>query len=270
MTQQTGNNLWFEWVSPNLSRSGNMMPESSLPNVLKTHNPGYRSLYSFKEEDALAIRESASSRGFAQFEVASDAVAIDLDDGDATLPILEAKLQTLGLGYTVWSSGGKGYHVYIPHGWITSNWLPHSQMLWVEGLGLPHFDPTLYQHGRVISLPGRVHPKTKRRKALVKTVDGAQLNLALQEPPKPKFNFMPGRKDLAAALLQWASIAGSEPAPGKRHTALWSAAETSASAGLSMEVTLQIAYEVNDGWALKKDDEEVKRAVEQAYRLKHA
>ncbi len=245
-----------------------MLPVNILATILKAKDPGYASVYMFDENAAQAIIAEHSSAGLGRFSVYTNELVIDLDGGDAQLARAETVLAQRKLGYTVWSSGGKGYHVYIPHGKLLggSN-IPYSQRKYVEGMGIDA-DLSLYQHGRILSLPGRIHPKTGARKTKVKDVLGYALDLPLLIAPAPVFSFEAngGLSDLEAGLWKALTLLQNEPTVGNRHTQLWSTALHFADAGLSYEATLEIMHEVNGSWDSPKEDSEVEAAVAQAHR----
>jgi hypothetical protein len=186
-----------------------------------------------------------------------------VDNPDDITQCLE-KLDALGLAYEVWDSG-RGFHIEIPHDLIYDARLPYSHKCWVEQLGLP-VDYSLYQHGRILRLPGTVNVKTGRRKQFVEKVDGMKAEIELRTPPA--FDFKPdgGLKTIATVLNHFQRLALAEPLPGNRHTQLWSAARSSCEAGLSFSATLEILMEVNNSWQNPKEPNEVEKAVTQAYR----
>lgn len=244
-----------------------MISVEALKRICEQYDPGYATVYAFRKEDALKVKESGSSAGLDKFEVFADCLTLDLDSGDEQLADTEAKLQEKGLKYEVWSSGGKGYHVVIPHEPIWSHDLPYSHRQVVRSLGIES-DFTLYQHGRLISLPGRVHPKTGRKKALIKVIAGELIDIPIVKRPKPTFNFEPngGLNYLQSGLTKALDMTLSEPSPGNRHTRLWAASEDLANAGLEFETVLNIMQEVNASWQNSKEREEVELAVSQAFR----
>lgn len=240
-----------------------MVPVSAFEHILKRPDPGYASVYKISAVDAQLIRASGSSRGLGAFAVAADRVTLDIDNPDDINQCLE-KLDSLKLGYEVWDSG-RGYHIEIPHDPIYDARLPYSHKCWVEQLGLP-VDYSLYQHGRILRLPGTVNVKTGRRKQFVEKVDGSMPTIELREPPA--FNFKPdgGLKTIATVLNQFQRLALAEPLPGNRHTQLWSAARSACEAGLSFSATLEILQEINNSWEVPKLPDEVETAVTQAYK----
>jgi hypothetical protein len=245
-----------------------MLPLSVLATMLKAKDPGYASVYMFDEDSAKAVIAEHSSTGLSRFPVYTHELVIDLDGGDAQLEIAERVLKERGLAYVLWRSGGKGYHVYIPHTKMLSGRdIPYSQRKYVEGMGIGA-DLSLYQHGRIISLPGRIHPKTGARKALVKTVKGVQLELPLLVAPEITFNFQGngGLDDLEAGLWKLLQLIADEPLPGNRHTQLWSTALHLADAGLSHATALELLQKVNEQWQNPKDSLELETAVSQAFR----
>lgn len=252
-----------EWVPSNLYRTGNMVPVSAFEQILKRPDPGYASVYMFGAEDARLVRCNGSSRGLSALAVAADRVTLDVDNPD-DINLFLTKLDELGLAYEVWDSG-RGYHIEIPHDLIYDARLPYSHKCWVEQLGLP-VDYSLYQHGRILRLPGTVNVKTGRRKQFVEKVDGMKAEIELRTPPA--FNFKPdgGLKTIATVLNQFQRLALSEPLPGNRHTQLWSCARSACEAGLSSGATLEILMEVNSSWQNPKDPNEVEKAVTQAYK----
>ncbi len=256
---------WVEWVGPKLNRCGNMIPVSGLSRVLAQHNPGYASVYWFSEADAREIRASGHSRGLSSYAVAADRVWIDIDTGDGGMRKATKILDEHGGGYEVWSSGGKGYHIAIPHELIYDKRLPYSHKVFVESLGID-CDLSLYQHSRVLSLSGRIHPITGKRKQFVERVDGMQPQIKLVDPPKIDIQVDEADITPAFALHQMTKLAEREPTPGNRHTRIWSVAMSCAKAGLSFSATLGMVQEIVSRWLNPKEPEEVERAVAQAYR----
>lgn len=245
-----------------------MLPLNVLATILKAPDPGYASVYMFDENAAKAIIAEHSSSGFSRFSVYTDELVIDLDGGEEQLKKAEKAIRERKLAYTVWSSGGKGFHVYIPlTKMVSGKDVPYSQKRFVESLDIDA-DMSLYQHGRILSLPGRVHPKTGARKTRVKGVQGKALELAILIAPEPVFNFQAngGLNDLEAGLWNLLELLSNEPSVGNRHTKIWSTALHLADAGLTYEATLELILEVNDSWKNPKDETEVATAVQQAFK----
>jgi len=241
-----------------------MVPVSALPEILKRTNPGYGSVYKFDAADAQIIRISGSSKGLGSLAVSAEAVTLDVDDPN-DISLIVGKLNSLYLGYLVWDSG-RGFHVVIPHGYIRDHCLPYSHRCWVETLNLP-VDYSLYQHSRILRLPGTANAKTGRRKTLVEVVKGDMPVIELKRPPAFEFKANGGVSNLSAMLNQMQRIASKEPLPGNRHTQIWSAAKSACEAGLSFDATSEILQGINESWESPKLPVEVEKAIAQAFGL---
>lgn len=251
--------MYYEW-SRHLSHSGVFITEEKLGKIVaNAPDPGYSSLYGFLEKPSSAI-------GLNKKSVYAEEITLDLDGGDDELAIAEEILQEYGYGYRVYSSGGKGYHVMIPHYPASGLHLPYSHLRWVQDHKLPH-DVTLYQHGRLLSLPGRIHPKTKQRKRLVKEVLGEMAFVHIQEPEivvaEPKFS---DADDLKTAVVRLCSLVVNGPSQGDRHMTLWKMARDMMKAGWDFDTSLDILLTINDTWENPKTEKEVRKAVRGAYK----
>lgn len=259
--------LYREWAPSVQGRKGLMRRAEDFSKLAELHDPGYSSLYMFKEVDALEVLERGNSQGLDQYEVGSDRLVIDIDSGFAGLEQAVEILDQLNLSYTVWSSGGKGYHIVLDHDLIISKSLPYSHRKLVESWGI-EADFTLYQHGRLLSLPNRLHRATKKRKQAIFTVKANRLEVPLlQAPDKPVFDFnaQNGLDELGYSLLKLAELAVKSPKEGSRHTLIWGMAKDLCRSGLSFETTVELLIKVNDSWPLPKTHAEVQNAVTQAY-----
>lgn len=252
---------WYEFVPPNLHRTGNMVPVDKLAGFKPA---GYRSVYGFSEEDAKLIRLQQSSRGFSRFPVFSDHLILDIDGGDEQMKRVVSRLDELGFAYDVWISGGKGYHIIIPHEGLYSPYLPYSHLFFVEHYGI-ECDKSVFRHGSLISLPGRISQRTGRPKQFVESVPGDKAEVLIVIPDLTNIPVAEDL-DLAFALRRVCSLAENEPEQGRRHTLLWSVASNCAVSGMSRELCNQLLQEVNASWKNPKDQDEVERAVSQAYR----
>lgn len=247
-----------------------MLSLEALDIICKRGNPGYSSVYMFMQDDAEAISRAGHSRGLDQYAVASEHLVFDIDTGLEGLEVVGSALRDRELAFEIWSSGGKGFHVYVPHALAHSIHLPYSHLEAAREIAGTSIDETLYQHGRLISLPGRIHPKTRNKKKLLKTIKGNELSLELRTTPiKPIFNIeVETDQDLLySGLTRAAELVRFPPFPGNRHTRIWSISETLAQAGLSYDTVLNLMTEINETWEHQKSSTELELAVQQAFKL---
>lgn len=247
-----------------------MVNLEALSSLLKLKDPGYSTVYMFSEADATKIKEAGNSRGFSQYAVGARHLVIDCDQGDAGRDRIAERLDAEGLAYEIWESGGKGYHFYIPHEFIYDIRLPYSHQQAILKL-LPRdlIDLTLYQHGRLISLPGRIHPVTKKPKRLVSSHPGIPIEIPLVEEVKRVITFDATLGDhhmLAAGLQRAYDLICFPPDKGKRHIRIWGVALDLAQAGMDYEATLNLLTLVNDTWDEQKSEDEISKAVSSAYK----
>ena len=256
--------LYKEWCSKFNTRCGNMVTLPHLEKIQTTlRDTGYSGIYAFNEEDAKAIINQRSSQGMDRFEVTSSQLPIDLDDGDDSVEDVLKKLE--GYKYELWTSGGKGYHIILFHEPITSIDLPYSHRQWIEDIGIS-CDISLYQHGRIFSMPGRVHPKTKRRKALIRSVEGDLITVKLKQKPELELAFDGEEEELLTGLLNLVNLATYEPPTGRRHTKIWGTAKDLLRAGFPQDAVEKFILRINEEWKNKKPEEEVLAAINQASR----
>lgn len=258
-----------EWTSVVNGRCGNMIPVNKFDLILKRRDPGFCSVYSFSEVAALDIIAAGNSAGYSRYTPASDWLVIDLDDGDKQLQKAIDTLLGMGLRFQVWSSGGKGYHFIVPHQFLEDKALPYSHRRFVENLGLVA-DWSLYGAHSLVALPGRIHTKTKIKKILIHSYEGALLELPLVPvPDRPEFRVtaVSDTEQRLIGIAKLKNLITSPPLPGERHTRLWSCAENLAAGGFSYSAIEPFLQEVNLLWDNPKSPDEVAKAVEQAFRL---
>lgn len=254
-----------EWCLYPNTRRGCMLPLKTIAQFEKAPDAGYASVYMFDEAAAQEIRAAGSSAGLARFPVYADTLTLDLDKGEAQLKRVREAIA--GLRYDVYESGGKGYHVVIYLDRMVSGTnVPYSQRKWAEALNV-EADLSLYQAGHIISLPGRKHAKTGRRKRLIDSMEGRALSLALIDSPSPVFAVQASdASELEQGLWRLLSLLQAEPGVGNRHVAIWSTAKHFADAGIAFDTALDLLTEVNETWDEPKTAEELRAAVSQAYK----
>lgn len=258
--------LFYEWVKQPNKRAGNMVSVEVLATSITHRNAGFRTVYGFSEADAATVRTTNSSAGLSYYTPCSDSLTIDLDDGEKTLPILLDRILARGLRCEVWSSGGKGYHLVLSHTLICDKRLPYSHLRFVETLatGLK-FDDTLYRASSLISLPGRLHNKTKRKKRLIEVWEGDLAVFDLFEKVNSFGSLGDDLTMLQDAISHLQDLSVRQPREGNRHNRLWLCAKCFSEAGISKETAEELLIGVNAQWENPKDEAEVREAVRQAY-----
>ncbi len=263
--------MWFaEYALQPRQRSGKMIPVSSLPDFYSRDDAGYSSYYWFREEDAQKIVAQGNSKDLSQYSVYTKYLVLDIDREDdmaqakRDLDLYTNDIVLMGLKHSVWVSGGKGYHVYIHCEPMEGVDVPFSQYEWVRQRGW-NVDMTLYQHGRLLSNPGRKSIKTGVRKHKIGDYDGRLLHIPRsQKPDQRACDTVVTDRDRARVIFNRLGRA-LESDPSSRHTTLWSLAGGCAEAGIGSELTTQILRFVNSLWTKPKDNTGLDRAIAQAY-----
>lgn len=260
---------WYlEWAATPDARSGRLLPILQIEKLVKAGLSGYTSVYQFTHTAAEAIGASGRSKGFKNFSPSSTTLIMDCDIGQEGALEVEARLQALGLEYTQYFSGSKGYHFYIPMTErLTGMYTPYSQKTWVVGNGFKGLvDLSLYRASSLLSAPGRIHPKTGKKKTFIKHVPGSPVCIPYVEPeqlmPEADFGDNPDAFIMAMTRL-WGLC--EQPEIGQRHLSIWGTSKICKEAGLDYDTCLGMMLFLNRNWKDSKLEDEVVAAVEQAY-----
>lgn len=262
-TKPLENGKCREWVSWVGNRSGNYLPEPIIREILADKRcKGYSSLYYFGEE-ILEQRKIQSSQLTKKYSVGANRLLIDVDTGyNDTVTILRY-LESKGLNYALYNSGGKGFHVYIYHKDIFDVRLPYSHYRWVADNIPIEVDYSIYHQNSLISNIGRIHRKTGNKKKLVKKVKGKLLDIELQEGQKTMTvsSELSDKECLQLALTHCLNSVLLPPKSGNRHKTLWKIAHNFILSGLSQSATFELIKNVNNHFAEPKSIEELKTLV---------
>lgn len=263
--------LYQEYALQTHQRAGVFVPCSSVPALYEREDAGYCSLYKFRKDAVDEIRKQKNSSGLSRFSVYADRLWIDIDRDDVAVArdyamgVVKPRLDEMGLQYSIWESGGKGFHFCIVIEPMEGIDVPYSQMMWVKEQGF-ECDYSLYQHGRLFSNPGRKHAKTGVRKNCVLRVQGSVLQIPMLPQPK-KAPAPTGLQQADLARLGLSRLGGiiqDAPLPGMRHSALWSLAGALFEAGMDRSLVLSNLLFVNQFFPSPKPRDEIERAIDQA------
>ena len=262
--------LFVEWCSAPNHRSGAMVAVDDLPLLEKSKDSGFRGVYEYDQAAAEEIRQLGSSKNLARFQPHSSVLFIDLDNGDKDVPRLKEWAKDTGTEMTLFSSGGKGYHSHISILPMVGQNVPASQSNFVSGIGIEN-DPSLYRPGSLIALPGRLHPKTHKKKAKVEYIQGVAINVPLLEQSVKKAvpqwqvdeettGFTKAMHDMWVAQL-------CPPRNGERYLTLWKIARALRESGVPADHTFVLLHETNKRFPQPKEVSEIERAIQDAYKI---
>lgn len=271
--------MWYhEHTQSPEKRTGLMVPRSALPDFFRLPDSGYCSVYAFSEEAKWAVRAQGDATNLSRFPVYSDRLWIDIDGADSSetevarvaayTRQLTKQFIAQDLNFSVWSSGSKGFHVCIKIIPMLGKDVPYSQLRYVQDTLKVVSDFSLYQHARLLSNPGRLHPKTGRRKTKVYEHQGTTiLSIPMLVAPSKLDVDSDSLTDSDLGRIGFQRLAAfiqDTPLAGMRHTKLWSLASGLLEAGMSRELVFMNCSYVNKFLPDPKTDEEVLRAVTQA------
>ncbi len=264
--------LFHEYALTPNKRNGTMVPRSSLPDIYSRPDSGYCTVYAFDAHAAAAIRAQGDSKGMGRFAVYSDRLWVDFDadeieEARQRARELASRLKEEDYSFTVWFSGGKGYHVCVKIEPMHGKDVPYSQSQLLKSWTIA-CDYSLYQHGRLLSNPGRLHPKTGIKKHKVMEWSGSRLlSIPMLEAPQREVvnpDTLSDAQLATIALHRAQSLILDAPMPGMRHTSYWSAAMQMIEAGMDRDLISGLLCWANKFFPNPKSDEEIWRAVDQA------
>jgi hypothetical protein len=188
MVQEKRSIMWAE-VTSSLKHG---IPPKLVPLETINNYTGFRSLYGYGDEVKNYIENNQNSFGTSgsvvglaasRLPVFSDVLFVDFDDN--AIPsgkLLTSDLREIGVGYSVWDSGGRSIHVHInvmPY----EDWrVPYSQKQWITEWMVSRnvkADLSIYHAAGLFRLPGTLHHKTGKPKTLIDEWPGSLLDYEL-------------------------------------------------------------------------------------------
>lgn len=189
-------------------------PPKLVPMSEAFNHTGYMSVYAYSEEVKRWIEDNYSEKWkcmgsvvglvASQQPVYTDRLLVDFDvNPEEDAKKLTADLREIGVQYSVWSSGGRSFHVHI-HCVGKEDWrVPNSQLAWIRGWADSRgatIDPTVYHGVSLFRLPGTVHSKTGKKKELIDFFEGSMLDYDLVETAAPG---KPPENSTEALVMLW-------------------------------------------------------------------
>jgi hypothetical protein len=226
----------------------------------------FASVYAIRKEDAEAINEAGTA---AQFKgiVWGAKLWIDLDTEEAARAA-QCRLKELGLGHTVWTTGGRGCHIGVDRLANPSHLLPYQDKQWVKE-NIAAADLSLYWHLHLIRLPGALHEKTGQPKRLLYTIEGRHLSLPQYNPEQTDVA-VEGQKSpkdgYNSIFSNWSIVSKlTDDGTSRHHQLVRLASALVDHGGVSQTEALWVLLEVNRGFKEPKPVEEVEKIVGWAY-----
>jgi len=259
---------FIEWVPDLKRRSGLLLPVEKVEKLVRLGMSGHTTLFQFDKAIADHTKENNNSKGLDKFPCSSRVLIMDNDHGEPGMIEMSAKLKALGLRHYIYNSGGKGYHFYVPlTERMTGVHVPYSHKRWVMDMGLGSLaDTGIYHAGHLIAAPGRIHPKTGRKKAFVEEVPGEYLTVPYVEAEV----ILDGIVFAGEGNKLLMGISGlqdliQQPEQGHRHTRVWSVSQVLAQAGMPQSTCEAVMIFLNSTWDCPKEEDDVIESVGQAY-----
>lgn len=219
---------------------------------------GFRSAFAFPTETTAIILEQQSTQGLRGLPVYADTIFMDFDGPG--FDAFRTTLQSGGLAYQEYHSGGRSIHFHIPIVPALGVWLPGAVKQWIRER-TSSADVSFVHSAGMYRLPNTYHPKYPgKRKTLVDEQQGTRVSLA---PPLIHVSTGPiGDADETAVLALMTQRRGE----GRRRPHLWLLATTAAEAGLPLESTIEHALWWSERFSdPPHDPETVRRQCELAY-----
>lgn len=224
---------------------------------------GFASLYKVTRETAQAIEQEGTVKGFKGI-VWSERLWLDFDDEDAARRA-DGKLKEMGYDYICYTTGNRGCHYGILRDHHPSHLLPLLDKAWVKE-HFPDADTSIYTHLHPFRIPGTLHQKTGRPKAVLFECRGRALVLPpLKREEMQVVSF--GQKQGKSVFDCFYVMANTVPIDaGQRHSTLVKLINALKNdAGVSMDIAMWWVSEWNKMLSEPKEEHEIEKAIRSIY-----
>lgn len=231
--------------------------------VVPSNVSGFVSLYQVTKETAEAIEQAGTVKGFKGI-VWSKRLWIDFDNEDAARRA-DGKLKEMGYDYVCYTTGNRGLHFGILRNNPPSHLLPLLDKAWVK-THFPDADLSIYTHLHPFRIPGTIHEKTGRPKALVSEQRGRALILPPLKREEMQIVYA-GPKPGKSVFDCFFVMANTVPVDsGQRHSTLVKLINALKNdAGASMDIAMWWVSEWNKMLSEPKEEYEIEKAVRSIY-----
>jgi hypothetical protein len=216
---------WWIEIRPALRRTG-PVKLVSLEQV-ELHR-GFRTIVAYDDETAQHIKTTGSTKDLKNFPVYADTLFMDFDEHDPVA--FRHWLQSSGLAYEEWNSGGRSVHFHLPIEPIFGTWVPVAMKHWTK-THAPTADTSFLHSAGLYRLPGTYHSKYPgHRKELIHTQQGNKLRLT--EPIKSSYLQL---APPSGSLEQFHTLLTQYQSVGSRRPHIWLMAMTGLEAGMGLQ-----------------------------------
>lgn len=230
---------------------------------------GFASLYAVTERDVQAIEQAGTTSGF-KGSVWNEALWLDFDSYEAA-ERTESKLKELGYAYSIYDTGGRGFHVAVVRDALPSHLLPAQDKKWAEE-NFPDADSSIYTHLHLFRVEGTRHETGGRVKRLVHQQGGKVLILPPWSKEKGVYgsnlSYDGNRPDYASVFKCFRVMSNSVPTKvGNRHpTYVKLVHALRDDAGVSAGFARAWLGEVNKMAEMPYDDEHLDKLIGDLYK----
>lgn len=224
---------------------------------------GFSSLYQVTEETATAIEQAGTVKGF-KGVVWSKRLWIDFDN-DTAARQADSRLKEMGYDYVCYTTGNRGLHYGILRPIQPTHLLPLMDKAWVKS-NFPEADTSIYTHLHPFRIPGTLHEKTGKPKALLFERRGRPLTLPPLKREEMQIVSL-GQKQGKSVFDCFYVMANTVPVdPGKRHSTLIKLLNALKNdAGVGMDIAMWWTSEWNKTLSEPKEEHEIEKAVRSIY-----
>ena len=222
--------LVFEWRST-VTRVG--------PPVLAATRPegaNYRSMFAYPSSTAELIRKQGNMKNLDGKMVYCDTILIDIDKEEHVQEVHNI-IESLGYGYTMYTTGNRGRHYHIPIKPIQGVNVVYSVKHWLQSVGLWNLiDNSVYRPAGQFRAIGAKHQRTgKLKQAIGSKQSDKILSIALLSPPpvaRPLWQLQEGTPE---SKFNFYLNLLAERGCGQRHQHMYIVFKSAQQAGLDRE-----------------------------------
>lgn len=256
--------MWFLEHTTNRFHTAKLIPREDIKGLT-----GFRTIPCYDPDVKKLIEANGNMKGLEDSPVMVDTLFLDFDNGESdSLDKTKRKMQKAGIGYELYFSGKKGYHLECKLVPLYGRFIMPKIKFFVEhnlALSKAEVDHTIYHNCGLIRLEGTIHDDTGKPKILVDSHTGSLLEIDVIASEKIYKNEADLDK-FQIALQRIANSCEGEIGSGERHVLLYSIGRNLLEAGVSQETASELLLQLNKRFNPPKEEDELLHQVRRLYK----